>query len=74
MHCPFCYEYFDREKLELPKIFRIIEVCKQNRFQRISVAGGDPLGYSNIESVLEYAEELNLEVDLDTNCLAYNSG
>lgn len=73
MQCPFCYGYFDGSIIELDRVLDILSIIKNNGISKISVAGGDPLAFQDIDRVIAHAQKLNLSIDLDTNCYSYRS-
>lgn len=73
MNCPFCYGYFNKEEVDLKQCKIITKKCAEMGIKRITFGGGDPLMYSYIGELVDYAKKLRMEVAVDTNGINYKN-
>lgn len=68
MQCPFCYVPFDGAHLPRTKVIQVFStMLTRLRPASVTIAGGDPLMYRELKSILEMARAKTKFVQLDTN-------
>jgi organic radical activating enzyme len=70
LNCSFCSceDRDKKKKLELEQIVNIIDICRRHGTKAITITGGgEPLMYKEINEVINYANEGQIQVGLVTN-------
>lgn len=70
LECSYCYaRYYQRRKNELSseQILRIIDELKDMGCKRISFGGGEPLLREDINEIIDYVKQRNIECVINTN-------
>lgn len=68
--CKFCYATFDDMHVKMmPDIhaLRILDKLSKSGVQKVTFAGGEPLMYPHIESVIKWAKSLGMTTSIITN-------
>lgn len=71
MKCKFCYATFEDmrvgKQMERRAAISIIKKLRDNGLQKITFAGGEPLLYKHIDSVIKYSKSIGLTTSIITN-------
>lgn len=70
LRCSYCYSgYYCRGKSELPldKVLGIIDELRDMGCKRISFGGGEPLLREDIDKIVDYVRQKNMECVINTN-------
>lgn len=66
-HCSFCYRDTESKPLPLEDNKKILDKIAAEGVTKITFAGGEPLLYPGIETLIQYAKEKGLRTSLTTN-------
>lgn len=74
MSCRFCFKTFDDIREEIPKgslpldeALKLVRALAEAGVQKLTLAGGEPLLYPQIDKIFSYARRLGLTTGLVTN-------
>lgn len=67
--CPYCYNDSGDKctYLDMNSILKIIDECKLNHIDQITLSGGEPYLHPNIHYIIQYANKKNILIKVITN-------
>ena len=67
--CPYCYNDSGARQQFLDKnlIFKVIDECRQNKIDQITVSGGEPFLHPDINEIIDYANANKISVKIISN-------
>ena len=67
LSCPYCFATKTGRETPLDNLSDFMEVFKQLGVQKVDIAGGDPLTYSNLAVICNTLSELGIQMTLTTS-------
>lgn len=68
LRCPCCYKTYNRTKeISFNTLIELLNEAAEMGTKRVQFSGGDPLLYTRLEDVIQYAKHLGLETRISTS-------
>ncbi|MGF9970181.1 4Fe-4S single cluster protein [Bacillus sp. SJZ110] len=72
LSCPYCFATKTGRETPLDKLNDFMEAFKELGVQKVDIAGGDPLTYSNLSVICEELSKLGIQMTLTTSGVGKN--
>jgi MoaA/NifB/PqqE/SkfB family radical SAM enzyme len=72
LSCPYCFATKTGRETPLDKLDDFMEAFKELGIQKVDIAGGDPLTYSNLSVICEELSKLGIQMTLTTSGVGKN--
>lgn len=71
--CPFCLAPMVKEaEMTLEEIKKILDIFKSTGLKNVKLCGGEPYTRQDMDSIIKYCRDINLEPSVSTNAIILN--